>query len=215
MRTARTLVAAGALLSVTVTAGLAAGCSSKSSVSSPVPTAGGPAPTSAGSAVVNPNAPEVHEAGDIPDSAVFVPYSPPDKAYIVKYPEGWSRTGDGAQVSFTDKYNAIEVAVVAKPSAPTVDSVTSVDLPAISAKAANFTAGQVAVVSRKGGDSIAAAYTIDSAPNPVTGKTIRVAVERYEFWQNGRSVVLTLIGAVGADNKDPWRTVTDSFSWAA
>jgi hypothetical protein len=211
MPAARTVVVAAVLL----TTGLVAGCSSKGTVATPSTTASGGATTVPAAGVVNPNAPEVHEAGDIPDTAVFVPYSPPDKSYTVKYPEGWSRTGDGDQVSFTDKFNAIDVAVLSGPAAPTIDSVTSVDLPAIAAKAGNFKAGKVSKVSRKSGDAIVALYQIDSAPNAVTGKTIRVAVERYEFWRGGRSVVLTLIGAVGADNVDPWRIVTDSFSWPA
>lgn len=210
MRTARALAAAGVLLA----AGLAAGCSSKKSTSTTATTAATPGSTVAGAAV-NPNAPEVHEAGDIPDNAVFIAYSPPDKAYTVSYPEGWSQTGAGDRVSFTDKFNAIDVSVVAKAAAPTADSVTATDLPAIAASAGNYKAGKVSKVTRKGGQAILATYQIDSAPNAVTGKTIRVAVERYEFWKNGKSVVLSLIGATGADNVDPWRLVTDSFNWAA
>jgi hypothetical protein len=162
---------------------------------------------------VNPNSPEVNEIGDIPDDQVFVPYAAPSGLYTVSFPEGWSRTGDGDTVSFTDKLNAIQVAVVDKPEAPTPDSVTTDELPAISAKSTNFAAGNVSSVPRNGGDAILATYEIDSAPNTVTSKTIRVAVERYEFWKNGKSVVITLIGAVGADNVDPWRIVTDSFAW--
>jgi hypothetical protein len=162
---------------------------------------------------VNPNAPEVNEVGDIPDNQVFVPYATSSGLYTVKFPEGWSRTGDGDNVSFTDKLNAIQIAVVDKPTAPTSDSVTTVDLTSVSAKSTNFTAGKVSSVNRKGGEAILATYEIDSAPNAVTGKSIRVAVERYEFWKNGKSVVVTLIGAVGADNVDPWLIVTDSFAW--
>jgi hypothetical protein len=42
---------------------------------------------------------------------------------------------------------------------------------------------------------------------------VLTAVERYAFWRSGREVVLTLSGAKGADNVDPWRMVTDSFRW--
>lgn len=170
------------------------------------------APTFAPGAV-NPNAPEVNEIGDIPDNQVFVPYATPSGLYNVSFPEGWSRTGDGDTVSFTDKLNAIQVAVVDKPAAPSVDSVTSDELTSIAGKSINFTGGNASAVTRNGGDAILATYEIDSAPNAVTGKSIRVAVERYEFWKNGKSVVITLIGAVGADNVDPWRIVTDSFAW--
>ncbi len=170
------------------------------------------APTVAPGAV-NPNAPEVNEIGDIPDNQIFVPYATPSGLYNVSFPEGWSRSGDGDAVSFTDKLNAIQIAVVDKPTAPTSDSVTTDDMKSISAKSTNFTAGNVSSVTRNGGDAILATYEIDSAPNAVTGKSIRVAVERYEFWKNGKSAVITLIGAVGADNVDPWRIVTDSFAW--
>ena len=39
------------------------------------------------------------------------------------------------------------------------------------------------------------------------------AVERYEFWRGGTEAVVTLSGAAGSDNVDPWRLVTDSFTW--
>jgi hypothetical protein len=47
----------------------------------------------------------------------------------------------------------------------------------------------------------------------VTGKTGTDAIERYEFWRDGREVILTLSGPVGADNVDPWRTITESLQW--
>ena len=170
-----------------------------------------PATVAAGG--VDPNAPEVKEVGDIPDNQIFVPYVPASGLYSVSFPEGWSRTGDGDNVSFTDKLNAIEVAVVARAVAPTVDSVKAVDMAAIATKVSNYLAGDVTSITRKGGDAILATYEVDSAPNAVTGKSIRVAVERYEFWKSGSSVVVTLIGAVGADNVDPWKIVSDSFAW--
>jgi hypothetical protein len=47
----------------------------------------------------------------------------------------------------------------------------------------------------------------------VTGKVFRDAVERYEFYRNGTETVVILAGPTGADNVDPWRTVTNSFRW--
>ena len=185
---------------------------STGSVPSSVPGSQANASTTIGSAV-NPNAPEVKQIGDIPDNSKYVPYSPTTGLYSVTYPEGWSRTGDGEKVSFTDKFNAIEVSVVAKVAAPTVASVTTDDMKVLSTKTGHFTLGKVSAVTRTGGNAILATYEIDSAPNAVTGKSIRVAVERYEFWKNGKSAVVTLIGAVGADNVDPWRRVSDSFGW--
>lgn len=72
---------------------------------------------------------------------------------------------------------------------------------------------------RLGGSSTSKAHSPPStagrarAPNSVTGKTIRLAVERYEFWAKGTEAIVTLSGPVGADNVDPWKLVTDSFTW--
>ena len=46
------------------------------------------------------------------------------------------------------------------------------------------------------------------------GKQHVNAVERYQFSQGGKTVVLTLSGPKGADNVDPWRIVTDSLRWS-
>ena len=162
---------------------------------------------------VDPNAPEVRSQGDIADTATYVAYMPPSRLYVVKFPEGWSRTGDGDVVSFTDKFNAINVDVATVTVAPSVGSVRDVELRTVASKTTNFRAGTVTQVTRTSGDAILATYEIDSAPNAVTGKTLRVAVERYEFFKAGRVVIVTLIGAVGADNVDPWKIVTNSFAW--
>ena len=194
--------------------------STTSAVPSPPPgagsiaaTTGSPATSAASPGAVDPNAPEVHEVGDIPDNQVFVPFQSPTELFSLSYPEGWSQTGTGNTVSFTDKLNAIEVSVGTAALAPTIGSVTSTEIAHIAATAAHFQAGSVSIVNRKAGEAILATYQIDSAPNAVTGKSIRVAVERYEFWKNGTSVAVTLIGAVGADNVDPWKIVSNSFAW--
>jgi len=38
-------------------------------------------------------------------------------------------------------------------------------------------------------------------------------IERFELYRNGRSAVVSLSSAVGSDNVDPWRTVSQSFRW--
>jgi hypothetical protein len=116
-------------------------------------------------------------------------------------------------VVFTDKLNSIRLETVDAATAPTVASVTQADLPAIRAAAQNFEAGTVKVVTRRSGSAVLATYRADAAPNPVTGKVVHDAVERYEFWGAGKAVILTLAGPQGADNVDPWRIVTDSFGW--
>ncbi len=164
---------------------------------------------------VDPNAPETNDPGDIPDNQIFVAYSPPGAGYSVKVPEGWGRSIEGSAVVFTDKFNSVRMEAVAVATAPTVDSATTVEVPIIQKAAKAFALGKVRSVTRKGGPGVLVTYEANSAPNAVTGKSIRLAVERYEFWKNGEEVILTLSGATGADNVDPWKAVTDGFSWTA
>jgi hypothetical protein len=162
----------------------------------------------------DPNAPEVVEAGDIPDNQVFVPYSPPGAGYTVSVPEGWSRSEEQGVTAFTDKFNSVRLQSVARPrGAPDVATARAEELPAIASSAAGFVPGDVTAVNRAGGPAVRISYTARSPVDPVTGKSIVTAVERYEFWRAGREIVLTLAGADGADNVDPWRIVTDSFRW--
>lgn len=160
------------------------------------------------------SAPEVREAGDIPDNQVFVPYSPADGRYTLSVPEGWSRTADGGAVVFTDTFNSVRVEIVPRPGgAPDVSSARAQELPTITAATPGVHVGDVTAVRRQGGQAVLITYTGQSPPDPVTGKSVATAVERYEFWQAGQEAVLTLSGARGADNVDPWRTVSDSFRW--
>ena len=58
-------------------------------------------------------------------------------------------------------------------------------------------------------------YLASSPADPVTGKAVTDAVERYVFFHNGKDVILTLSGPKGADNVDPWKIVTGSVRWSA
>jgi len=177
------------------------------------PSSADPASTSKGGAV-DPNAPEQNSAGDIPDNQVFVPYTPPDGGYSLKVPEGWARTETAGAVVFTDKLNSIRMEATPATAAPTVDSARRDELPAIAQASPKYEAGKVTQLKRKAGPAVLITYRADGQPNEVTGKVIHLDVERYEFWRNGTEVILTLSGPQGADNVDPWKIVTDSFSWA-
>lgn len=191
-----------------LTLGLAA-CGSSSPSSSP-----SPSPTTAANAGngANPNAPEVVAPGDIPDNQVFVAYTPPGASFSVQVPEGWSRSSTGGAVTFTDKYNSIEIRSQKTSKPPTTASVKA-EVQADHSKDSSFNLGKVTTVQRRSGSGILATYTIGSAPNSVTGKAALLAVEQYEFAHNRTTAILTLSGAKGADNVDPWRTVTDSLTW--
>jgi hypothetical protein len=200
------LIASSAVLA------LAGACGASNSNSSTSSTSARPSTTTTAPAD-NPNAPEVSPAGDIPDNQVFVSYTPPSGGYSLKVPEGWGRVEAGGAVTFTDKLNSIRMETTAATSAPTVSSAQQNEVPAIKAASKNYQAGKVTSVTRKAGGAILITYQADSQPDPVTGKVVHDAVERYEFWRGGSEVILTLSGPVGADNVDPWRIVTDSFVW--
>ena len=158
------------------------------------------------------NAPELVEPGDIPDNQVFIQYNSADGVYTIKVPEGWARTEAGAVVTFTDKYNSIEIQSSSAAAAPTVDSVTTNGLADVSVDP-TFRLLNVEQVNRSAGNGVLVTYEIASAPSSVTGKKALLAVERYVFFHNGKVVTLTLAGAKGADNVDPWRIVSDSLAW--
>jgi hypothetical protein len=157
---------------------------------------------------------DVSPAGDIPDNQAFVSFVPADHAFTVKVPEGWAKTDVADGVAFTDKLNTITVTSRATVIVPTVDSVNTLGLPGISKGTPGFQRGDVTQVNRAGGQAILITYGADSPPNAVTGKVVAQSVERYEFYRSGQQVTVTLSAPTGADNVDPWRTVTDSFAWA-
>jgi hypothetical protein len=164
----------------------AAGCGSSSSSTS---SAGAPAKTTAAKHEVSP-------AGDIPDNQAYVRYAPPGAGFSVKVPEGWSRTQTGGAIVFTDKLNSIRMETAPHP-------------PVAPARQA----GKSSTVKRTAGSAQKLTYTMKSLPDPVTGKPVTDAVERYAFTKSSDTVVLTLSGPQGADNVDPWRIVTDSLRW--
>ncbi len=173
--------------------------------------------TPAASGTVDANAPESNPAGDIPDNQVYVPYQGDSSAglFTLTVPEGWAKSGSGDSVTFTDKLNSIHIEVLPAATAPTPDSVQTSVLPQIQQHDSHVTGGKVESVTRSAGTAVLLTYRADAAPDPVTGKVVNDDVERYAFWKSGAEVVLTLSGPHGADNVDPWRTVTDSFAWVS
>jgi hypothetical protein len=163
----------------------------------------------------SPNAKESSPPGDIPDNQAFVRFTPPGAGVSVKVPEGWAQRSAGGAVSFTDKLNTIRIESHPASSALTVQKARSGELSGLAHSVKGFKAGKVSTVSRKGGTAVRMTYLASSPADPVTGKTVTDAVERYVFFHKGRAVVLTLSGPKGADNVDPWRLVTDSVRWSA
>jgi hypothetical protein len=204
-------------LTVLAAAGLCASACSSGSGSTPAPqatssTAAAPATAASSQAGAAPAGSETPPPGDIPDSTVYVAYTPGSGQYEVKVPEGWARTVSPAAVFFTDKLNVISI-YTTRAAAPTVASARAVEVPAIMHPLHSFALTGISVVSRPAGTAILIRYSADSRPDPVTGKVYKDTFERYELYKNGTEAVVLLGGPAGADNVDPWRTVTNSFRW--
>jgi len=192
-----------------VSAGCATSPAARSSSSAPASAAHSAADGSR--AVASPQI-EMNPPGDIPDNQAFVPYR--GAGFSVAIPEGWAKTTTPNAVAFTDKYNSVTITVARSQTAPTVATVKSAVVPTIESAAKGFVFESVTAVQRRAGAAILVAFKELSPVNAVTGKVTEQAVQHYEFWRQGTLVTLTLAGPVGADNVDPWRTVTDSFAWA-
>lgn len=194
----------------------ASACSSgPASTSAPQATssaAAAPATAASSQTGAAPAGTETPPPGDIPDTTAYVAFRPGSGQYEVKVPEGWARTVSPAAVLFTDKLNVISV-WTAKAAAPTMASARAVEVPAIRRPLHGFALTGVSVVSRPAGTAVLIRYSADSRPDPVTGKVYKDTFERYEFYRNGTEAVVLLGGPAGADNVDPWRTVTNSFRW--
>jgi hypothetical protein len=197
------------ILSVVLLLGLVllGGCSRATSPTAP------PTAPPAASKREAPIAPEQNPPGDIPDSQVFVPYSPPGGGFKVKVPEGWSRTNGSQQASFTDKLNTVTMTWKAVSVAPTPAQVESADVRQLSSSVPAFQVVIVKPVALPGGKAVNLVYRQNGEPNAVTGKRYRLDVERYIFFRNGVRADLILTSPVGADNVDPWRTISQSFKW--
>ncbi|MBN9315067.1 MAG: hypothetical protein J0I99_04965 [Devosia sp.] len=153
---------------------------------------------------------EVNPPGDIPDNQVFITYAAPLGATL-QVPEGWGRNDTAAGAVFSDKYNILEVRVAPAAAAPTVDSVNASDVAALKAtdRAANITS--VKALKLDGGDAIRIDYAINSDPNPVTNKQIRLEGVRFILFGHGKIATLDMRAPYGADNVDQWRLMSNSL----
>jgi hypothetical protein len=217
------LLGSGFHLRVPSSAGIAVVCSvvllsgcggSPASSSSPSTTSGASSSSAATpSGAPNPNAPETVAAGDIPDNQVFVPFSPPGGGYTVSVPQGWAQSTVAGSPVFTDKFNSVTIETASAPPTLDVATVTATEVPKLKSSVKGFVLGDVRMVTTTSGPAVRVTYAATSAPNAVTGATVGLAVERYDFARGGHEVALTLSGAKGADNVDPWKKISDSFTW--
>jgi hypothetical protein len=150
-------------------------------------------------------------AGDIPDNQVFLTLHDKALGFSMKYPEGWAQKAKGNALTIQDKNNIVRVAIT-NGTAPTVTSVKS-ELSALKQKESSLKAGTPATMMVSGHPAIKIIYTTVSAPNPVTGKSVTLMVDRYCFWRSGKIAVMDLGTPQGVDNVDAYRLMSESFAW--
>jgi hypothetical protein len=202
------------LLAATMLAALllAAGCGSNSSSTtsgSSSASAGGTSAPESGAAL----AADAKSAatGDIPDSQNFLTLKAPRLRISMIYPEGWTVQETPSGASIRDKNNLVRIALSNGP-APTTAGVQA-QLAALKRSTPGLTTGIVQPITLKSGPAIKATYTTQSAPNPVTGKTVTLMVDRYSLSHGGRVATVELGTPQGVDNVDAYKRMIGSFKW--
>ena len=206
-----TMVVAGAWPAATMAAPLSC-AATPSPAQPPASPAGQPAAPIPTEAVI---AAEVNPPGDIPDNQAFVTYTAKDGGYSIAMPEGWARQESGPNVSFEDKLHRFSVEVRCAETAPTIESAQTVEAAALAQQVPAFELVDVTAVDLPAGPGILVRYRTNSAPDEVTGKQIRLDVDRYELFKDGREVVISLAVPAGSDNVDVSNQVSRSFRWTA
>lgn len=207
-RLARLVVPVGLLLAPAI--GLAAACTSGGpSATSPLNGSANNTPPGASPSVTA--APEVLVPGDIPDTTAYIPYINSRGGYRFVHPEGWVLNSNGTSATFTDKYNGVSASVLGATAPPALASARSADMPTLMASQPAFALISVAPVTLPGGSGVLIVYKRNSPPDPVTGRSVRQEVHRYEIYRMHRAVALDLFGAVGADNVDPYTRMSQSL----
>jgi len=184
---------------------LLVGCGSKSSTSTQSP----------GGSSQPPGAvePETNPPGDIPDDQVFVSYRSDTGGYSLDVPEGWARTQSGPNVSFVDKLDSIAVEITAGAEAPTVDSVEANEVSQLTSEVEAFEKVMVKAIDLPAGKAVLIRYRANSAPDSVTGKKVRLEIDRFELFKDGKLAVISLSAPAGSDNVDVWNQISSSFKW--
>jgi hypothetical protein len=160
-------------------------------------------------------APEVNPPGDIPDNQAFVTYTSADGGYSIAMPEGWARQEDGPNVTFVDKLHRFAVDVTCVDTAPTAETARSVDAAQLAQQVPAFELVEIKPVDLPAGPAMLIRYRTNSQQDEVTGKQIRLDVDRYEIFQNGRLASIALAVPAGSDNVDVSNQISGSFRWTS
>jgi len=186
----------------------ACGGGSSSSVSSNPSAAGSTQATGAGALAADARS---AATGDIPDNQNFLTYNNPSPRFSMVYPEGWTVKRVGGEVTFKDKNNLVRI-VVAPGAAPT-PSAAQARLAALKRSDPTLVPRAAHAIVIKSGPAVKLTYTTQSAPNPVTGKSVTLMVDRYELAHGGQVATIDLGTPTGVDNVDAYKKMVASYRW--
>jgi hypothetical protein len=150
-------------------------------------------------------------AGDIPDNQVFLTFRDAGVGYSIKYPEGWAQRGSGDLVTFQDKNNLVQITVDAGAQITVARATTEMARLGQQTPSLSFEPPTRVVLSGK--PAVKVVYSTESAANPVTGKRVKLVVDRYYVPGPGKHAVLDLGTPEGVDNLDAYRLMSESFTW--
>jgi hypothetical protein len=149
--------------------------------------------------------------GDIPDNQIFLTYNNPVGKYTMVYPEGWAIKAQGANVTINNNNNIVRVTIVSG-GQPSTASVAA-GLAKLKRASPSFTFSAPFAIRVTLGPAIRVNYSTLSAPNPVTGKSVLLLVNRYELSNGSKRAIVDLGTPKGVDNVDAYRKMINSFRW--
>lgn len=150
--------------------------------------------------------------GDIPDNQQFLTYTNRAGRYSISYPEGWARSGKGADVTFQDKSNTVTIKV--SPGARPTPSSVAAELKQEATTDPCLTPGQPQATTAGPNQVVKVTYTTEGQKSPVTGQRPKITVDRYVYSRSGKVATVDLATPVGVDNVDAYRMIIQSFKWA-
>jgi hypothetical protein len=150
--------------------------------------------------------------GDIPDNQQFLTFKNTAGGYSIKYPQGWSRTGNGSDVTFQDKSNTMSIKVAPGPAATPAS--VSAGLKQEAASDPCLSPGTPTATTAGPNQVVKVTYTTKGAKSPVTGQQPKITVDRYVYSKGGKVATVDLAHPVGVDNVDAYRMISESFRWS-
>jgi hypothetical protein len=133
--------------------------------------------------------------------------------YSIKYPEDWTRTGWGSDITFKDENNLVHV-LVSSGGLPSfleasrdLVKLKRLDRSLVITRPPQQVTIQGSLMMRSG-------YSTRSPRNPVTGKRVTLLVDRYQLTSGGRLATVDLGAPRGIGDLDVHRSILESFRWS-